>query len=486
VKRREFLKSSTLAAGALAAGKSFGAQKHPNVLLILVDQWRQPRWFPDDVKLPGFNRLRREGLSFTNHYVSAVPCSPSRACLFTGLHLPQHGVASNVNAGMNQSLDPRIPTLGHRFRAAGYRTPYFGKWHLTAPKDRRGIGLSKYGFEDWRGPDHHGAPWDGTTNDFRFAAQAANWLNRNGRSKEPWFLTCSLVNPHDICFYPRDVVPQITVPRVFDKLPDNFRDDLEGKPRIQAVYRDGYGRLMGITPDKPEKFWLRYLDYYLHFQRLADHGAAHLLDTLDRLKLADDTLVIFTADHGDMCGSHQLQAKGPFVYEENNNVPLIFRWPGRVPAGVESAALSQNTDVLPTLLEACGVSSPVDYLPGRSFAPLLQNPDGPGRDQVLMAFGMALGGKFAAIARHLGVQADGVPIQLRGIHDGRYKFARYFDPGCPEEYELYDLQEDPGELRNLAGDPAAAGLLQEMAERLAAAEAAQMAPVPAESLFRKV
>jgi arylsulfatase len=487
MKRREFMKSSALAAAALAGGRLLGAERRPNVMLIIVDQWRQPCWFPERAELPGFDRLRREGLSFTNHFVSAVPCSPSRACLFTGLHLTQHGVQNNIDVSDYPSMDPRIPTVAHRFQEAGYRTPYFGKWHLTKLQDYATAGLSAYGFEDWHGPDHDGTPLDGTDNDPRFARQAVTWLNLHGRNQnKPWFLTCSIINPHDICYYHRLDVPSAVVPRVADRLPDNFHDDLTGKPRVQAIYRDGYGRLMGSTPDKPKEFWLRYLDYYLYFQRLADNGIRRLLATLDRLQLADDTIVVFTSDHGDMCGSHQLQAKGPFVYQENNNVPLVFRWPGQIPAGAACAALNHNPDVFPTLTELCGLPAPVDHLAGKSLAPLLRNPGAdPVRDHVLMGFGMKGGGLMTSIARGLGISTMGLSINLRGIYDGRYKYARYFDPGVESEFELYDRHEDPLELRNLAADPAAAALGREMADRLAEAEAKEMAPVPPEQLYRK-
>ena len=485
MQRREFIKSSAVAATALAAGKVMGAEKRPNVLLVIVDQWRQPCWFPENARLPGFDRLRREGLSFTNHYVSAVPCSPSRACLFTGLHLTQHGVQNNVNLNMFPSMDPRIPTIAHRFKEAGYHTPYFGKWHLTERRDYRGIGLSAYGFEDWHGPDHDGTPLDGTDNDPRFARQAVTWLDLHGRGEKPWFLTCSLINPHDICYYPRIDLPAAAVPRVAKRLPDNFKDDLAGKPRVQAIYREGYGKMMGSISDAPE-FWLRYLDYYLNFERLADLGVRRLLATLDRLKLADDTIVVFTSDHGEMCGSHKLQAKGPFVYQENLNVPLIFRWPGHVPAGASSDALGHNPDLFPTLMEVCGIKAPVDHLPGKSLAPLLQNPAGPAvRDHILTGFGMTGGGRFGAVARRLHIDTAGVPIQLRGIYDGRYKYARYFDQGAEPEFELYDRHEDPLELHNLASDPAAAAMRKEMADRLAEAEAREMAPLPPDLLYRK-
>ncbi|HUT52687.1 MAG TPA: sulfatase-like hydrolase/transferase [bacterium] len=481
--RREFVKAAGMGAGVLAAAGVPGlgrADERPNVLLVLVDQWRMPRWFPAGAELPGFERLSREGLTFTNHFVSAVPCSPSRACLFTGLHLTQHNIQTNVNFNMSPSLDPRIPTLAHRFSAAGYRTPYFGKWHLTEPRDYRGRGLTAYGFEAWHGPDHQGTPHDGTLNDPRYARQSINWLRLHGK-KAPWFLTCSLINPHDICFYRRLDAPSIMVPRASDRLPGNFHDDLTTKPRIQAVYREGYGKLMGTQTSEPERVWLRYLDYYLYYCQMVDKQIKRLLDALDRLKLSDNTIVVFTADHGDMCGSHQLQAKGPFVYQENNNVPLVFRWPGRVNAGAESSALSHNPDVFPTLLDLCGVSAPVDYLPGRSIASLVRDPAAaPVRDHVLMGFGMKLGSNnaLAKLGARSGISAEGVPMQIRAIHDGRYKYARYFDDNLASEFELYDLQEDPLELRNLAGDPGYNKLQQEMAARLEEAEAREMAPLP--------
>jgi arylsulfatase A-like enzyme len=487
INRRDLLAAAGAGAAGLAlSGPARAADSaRPNVLLVLVDQWRMPRWFPEGAPLPGFDRMKREGTSFSNHFVSAVPCSPSRACLFTGLHLTQHGVQNNVNFNMNPSLDPRIPTIGHRFQAAGYRTPYFGKWHLTYPREYRGKGLTAYGFESWHGPDHHGVPYDGTQHDALFAQESINWLNRNG-NKAPWFLTCSMINPHDICFYRRLDAPSLAVPRLADRLPGNFHDDLSAKPRIQAVYRNGYGRLMKTTPDQPERVWLRYLDYYLYYCRMVDAHLKRLLDTLDRLKLTDNTIVVFTSDHGDMCGSHQLQAKGPYVYQENNNVPLVFRWPGHAPAGAETRALSHNPDVYPTLLELCGVAAPVDHLAGKSMAALVANPAGPAvHDHVLMGFGMKMGGKKggAGLVARAGVSTDGVPYQIRAIHDGRFKYARYFDEGAVSEFELYDLQEDPLELRNLAVDPGYRKPRQEMADRLAEAEAREMAPLPEEQLY---
>ena len=126
MKRREFIKSSAIATGALALGGALRAENaQPNILLIEIDQMRTPRWTPD-ARLPNIDRIAKQGVSFTKHFTSAVPCSPSRACLFTGTYTTQNGMRSNcdfVEGYLQPSLSPKIPNLGHLFHRAGYHTP---------------------------------------------------------------------------------------------------------------------------------------------------------------------------------------------------------------------------------------------------------------------------------------------------------------------------------------------------------------------------
>ncbi len=490
--RREFVKTAGSAAAGLglaASGLTASAAetKRPNILLILVDQWRERCWFPQDCRIPGIEKLRSQGLSFTNHFTSAVPCSPSRATLFTGLHLPQHGVFFNV--GLQRvgadSLDPSFMTLGHHFQQSGYRTPYFGKWHLTEKKDYQEVGLAPYGFEEWQGPDRHGMPREGIKYDSKFADRALQWLEQNGRAKSPWFLTCSFINPHDVMFWPRQSIPHHFVPDIFDRLPDNFDDDLEGKPRAQKIWQTRVGKILkAMDPKMRDRAWLQYLDFYYHVTKMVDMEIARLLEALDRLGLAEDTIVVFVSDHGEMAGSHRLTGKGPFAYHENIQVPLIVRWPGRVPAGTETSALAHTVDFHPTLLDLAGIKATVDHLPGKSLAPVITgNSDLNVNDHILMAWG--LGSNLQSDSRvtqhlldHLS-PFKGVPMQVRAIFDGRYKFARYFDPDMEEEYEMYDLVNDPLEMHNLAGDPGYRTVEKEMSEKLREAVAREMAPVPA-------
>ena len=187
--------------------RSGAAGRQPNVLLFLLDQMRQPRWFPEHARLPGLERLKAQGVEFENHFVSAVPCSPSRACLVTGLHMDQHRVYNNMNPQEQPSLEPALPSLGRLFQEAGYQTPYFGKWHLCVGEDKKGKqALEPYGF-DWLERERLAFVWPGLMFDDDHTRAAIKWLSEPGHRERPWFLVLSLTNPHDICSYPAADVP---------------------------------------------------------------------------------------------------------------------------------------------------------------------------------------------------------------------------------------------------------------------------------------
>ena len=466
INRREFAKST--AAGAMSVGLPFAASsaRPPNVILVIVDQMRRPRWFPPAARLPNYDRLAARGLTFDQHYVSAVPCSPSRACLFTGRHMDQNRIEVNVTAKGSDSLDSTIPTLGHVFRRAGYRTPYFGKWHLTREKDLRKHKLEPYGFS-W----HTREPTFGVVNDTGFTRAAISWIEEKGHGPRPWFLTLSLLNPHDICGYPRTAFPESTIPEVFSSLPANFDDDLAGKPRCQRQYQAVIEH--NNTAFKDRRAWLRNLDYYYDMTRRIDLLLGEVLDTLARTGFDRDTIVIFTSDHGEMAGSHRLRLKGPFPYAENTNVPLIVSWPGRLPEGERTPALSQNIDLFPTLAGLIGADVSELRLPGRDLGPVLADPRAPGADHVLFSFSANV--SMLTQARATGGPTITAPQHIRALRTPEAVYARYFDHGSDaKEFELYDLKDDPLELRNLAGDPGRRVLEQEMADRLREAEEREM------------
>jgi arylsulfatase A-like enzyme len=474
----------------------------PNILLIVSDQERQRDWLPASVSFPARQRLLSEGMEFRNFWTHSSPCSPSQATLMTGQYVPQHGVVDNVILPHHTPLDPAIPTIGGLLRDhAGYQASYVGKWHL-------GYGpvpdMAAHGYDDWTGNDRHFMGWAGTGFHFDpiIAADAAEWLRRHGRvgrradAGRPWFLTVGLVNPHDVMWFPidqpwyqerypdevatiksflaaaqwkqGDPIPTFDqkYERVCETLPDNLDDDLHTKPDTHRQWRwdQQHGAYGTIDPHDPD-MWLRALDYYVVLHRLADESLATILAALDDSGHADDTAVIFTSDHGDMCGSHGLRSKGPFVYNEIMRVPLYVRLPGRVPPRSVTDALASSVDMASTIAGLAGLNAAdLPTLKGVDLGPVLADPSAQVRDQVLFAQDSA----HTTRIRH-------TRYALRGVFDGRYKYARYYGVGGgkpnddlsdrpsaklydvdaafdDQDHELYDLQEDPHELVNLAND----------------------------------
>ncbi|OGP55862.1 MAG: hypothetical protein A2V67_12420 [Deltaproteobacteria bacterium RBG_13_61_14] len=471
MRRREFIKTSATAlAGAVLGGKIISAaEKRPNILLILVDQLRQPRWTPAGVT-PNLDRLAQTGVSFTQHFVSAVPCSPSRACMITGTYTTQNHMHSNCDFQVGErqpSLDPRIPTLGHIFRDAGFRTPYRGKWHLTRKADRDPRDpLRAYGFEGWKPPEapFGGAPYNGAVMDPVYAREAKAWLKDPNHHRQPWLLVCSLVNPHDICEWPR-YYPQTRLRPVHtDTLPDNWRDDLSTKPGCQREFQERYQKLAGFMDPGDEKAWRRYLDYYLHCQRDVDENVGDVLRALEQSGQRENTIVVFTSDHGEMAGSHGLRTKGCFAYEEVMNVPLIFSWPGHLPAGAVTGAFASNVDVAPTLAGLAGITR-LPYLAGRDLSPVLQDPArGSVQDEILYHQGWEL---EVGLSKQSRTSAFSHPAHVRCLRDREWKYAYYFSPDHDQvEHELYHLKDDPLEMTNLGNDPGYEPKRREMFARL--------------------
>jgi len=490
----------------------------PNILLVVSDQERQRAWLPASVRLPWRERLIAEGLEFTGYCTHSSPCSPSRASLFTGRYLPGHGVVDNVIMPEHHELDPAVPTIGSRLRAAGYRSSYIGKWHLSqsATPD-----MEAYGFADWDGNDRHFMGWAGTGVHFDpvIAANAAHWLRANatpGADRRPWFLTVALVNPHDVMWFPVDqpgyaerhpedvasiraVLEQAAwkdddplpvygdrYEEIFEELPANFHDDLHTKPEAHRQWRwDQQHGLWGYIDPADTKAWLRHLDYYVELQRLADRSLGTVLGALEDTGTWDDTVVIFTSDHGDMCGSHGLRSKGPFVYDEIMRVPMYARVPGMTSPGTSTSALATHVDLAATICALAGADA--SGLQGVDLSPVLAEPATSVRDHVLFA-------QDSAQTTNL----NNVRYALRGFFDGRTKYARYYGVGggkpstglwgrspgrklydvdCDfddQDHEWYDHDTDPLELVNLAHDRGRRAELRALFDRLRSYEEREM------------
>lgn len=499
--RRQLLRTGAAgAAGAVGATVLRGAAadagtpaRKPNILIVMCDQERYPQWTPA-LPLPARDFLDQRGVNFERFHHSAVQCSSARACMWTGMYTPQNGIFGNFLQSWQFSLDPRIPTIGDLMREQGYTTAFYGKWHLSmaglsvpegVAENAQNNYLGPYGF-DYSAISTSLEPAgynDGIYNDPVWTKQSVDWLHAHGADEKPWFLVVSLLNPHDIAYYPRGYSADVIRPDWQVKLPLNFDGDQAGKPTVHRQYAAGAALIRGSIGHEDTPTWKRLLNTYCDLIVGTDENIGAVVKALHTSGGMDDTVIIRTADHGEMAGSHRAVGKGPMIYDEQLRMPLSISWPGRFAAGVRTPALAEAVDLLPTCLQLGGVDDPrsrYPWLRGRSLVPALEHPaTARGKDFTISTCDEVwspqdFAGQGRPWKRH-----------VRAALSGHFKIARYVAmAGKPQkektdeqEYELYDLSEDPYELRNLAGDPAYKPLLDDMLARLRELEDERLAPV---------
>ncbi len=355
--------------------------------------------------------------------------------MFTG-NMPSHTrVVNNHNKDADR-VPPELPRLGRVFQNAGYDTGYFGKDH-SALIAREGFAETGQFVYDGPGYLACGNMWDPL-----FTRDAIEFLQRDRAN--PFFCTLSLINPHDICRIPKGVPREDTsVADLTDRF-DWSDEYLRGRrlPAVPANHQAPAPPAMlpthGTAPDWEQDRWRRFIGVYHLLIENTDWLIGLALDALRRAGLENNTLVVFTADHGDHAGAHGLAGKGTF-FEESARVPLVLRWPGRIPADRHDAAHGvSGVDLLPTFCDYAGIDPPQN-LDGQSLRPLLEPQDHQTADW-----------------------REGVVCELadgRMVRFGDYKFIRHETPE-PAEI-LFNLADDPGETRNLRDEPAHAPALEQ-------------------------
>lgn len=461
------------------------SQQPFNILFLFGDQERYfPKW-PSGLSLPGHERLQERGVSFVNHYTSAIMCTSSRSVLVTGLQTPDNGMFDNTDMPWVKSLSTDVPTIGHMLRKAGYYSAYKGKWHLNKDFDTQEPvrlftpEMDAYGFSDFVGPgDIIGHQLGGFEFDHVIAGTAITWLRRVGRpltnQGKPWSLFVSLVNPHDIMYFNTDVPGQMVqnTGRLLKEAapaPDHdfyketwdmpvaptLREamDAPGRPRAHGEFLKVWDHVLGHIPLEEER-WRRFNDFYINSIRTMDQQITNVLRELDALGLADRTIVVFTSDHGEAAGAHGLHGKGPFAYEEGIHIPMIVSHPD-VAGGQTCRAVTSHIDVVPTLLAMAGVSEDQRgelagrQLPGKDLMPVLGRASSAdlhdARSGALFTYSglvtndadlIAVAGEAIAAGKSpresmkkSGFKPDlGKRGSVRTVFDGRYKFSRYFAP----------------------------------------------------------
>lgn len=486
---------------ASAAAPAAGADgRRPNVLILMTDQERHQDRLPDDLPLPLRCWMDANGTRIDRFHASSMACSPSRACFWTGMHAPQQGIYGTFVLGTQFTLDPSIPTIGDLFKDLGYRTAFFGKWHLSFPGEPpttleaaldtvQGNPLKDYGFDDSdiSPPADVGGYNDGYTNDPIWTGQSLSWLKQHAKDAQPWLCVVSLLNPHDIQFYPRGFRADFKRPDYGAKPEPSFYAEptLGDKPSSQSSFRDVAAVVAG-TPKAlfdSEEYWRGQLNTYYDLIVGTDEMLASVVHELITQGALDDTVIVRTSDHGELGSAHRLQNKGITIYDEQNRVPLTVVYPKRIPRGRRSQALGEAVDLLPTLLELAGEADPIarwPWLRGASLAGSLLDPDARGpRESVLFRTD-----EYPVYNTGVAVPT---PSHIRAVYDGRYKFARYVAIAdqhfagrellASQEYEMYDTWNDPYEVRNLANDPGYQSLASDLHAFLLEREQAKYTPV---------
>lgn len=499
ISRRRFL--GTAVASGLAANAVPAAEpgKRYNLLWLMTDQ--QPvstlgAYGNPTIRTPHLDRIANEGVRFDQFHISAFPCSPSRACFLTGREAHNHGVVKN-----DVPLEEDVPALGDVLKAAGYNTGYVGKWHLSGSmyrdlpgakpfdgcwyyrrvpdetgyrfeKARGGTGedAPQHGFDFWRGgwadyrdylresglghvleenprvgnhndwpsgpdwthsysrlgEDHHMAAY--------FAQEAAAFLDAQRGSEAPFGLVVSFYGPHLPVAPPRPWDEMYSLDDV--ALPANHHDLLDGKPLGQKRN----GRCYALDDWTGEQF-LDYIRRYWGYCSYIDHHIGRVLEALDRSGKADDTIVLFTSDHGDMVAAHGFVYKLTWCgYDELLRVPFLLRCPGRIEPGSAYTHLAESVDVLPSLLELMDIPAP-DRVDGCSFvAPVRKSEEY--RDDV--------------VCNSMEINLTAVTPDWKYVLNWR---RRDLD-------ELYDRVNDPGEMHNLAYDETHAETVAAMQQRV--------------------
>lgn len=470
--------------------------KQPNILVIIVDQLRYPQGEFNqalmDEAAPNLAKLRREAVNFKRHYAAATACSPSRSTMLTGLYTHQNGMfLTNVEGLLDlpasPDLNPGFPTWGSVLQDDyGYRTYWWGKWHLSLDCNYERYGFQRIGLPC---PSPNGEPGEGLVVDPEIADLFIGWLRdqerRDSSSKRrPWCTTVSLVNPHDIQWYPKYTpaipgearpprIPEFHhgLPRNWERWPEALFD--QHKPAAQAAWALISEAVFGAMRYRGRGFeesWFRLLDLYYLCTQYVDRQIGRVLRALERSGYADDTIVIFTADHGEYGGAHGLRGKAFGVYEESIRVPLYVKdptglWvpPGEIGTGRDE--LTSHVDLLPLLLTIASGGNAwrlrprcAQWADRADLARLLRDPHAPGRPYVLHTSDEDIpeeGPRLGIPYRDVLVRREplpepaerrGIPTHVIGYRTKHDKLGVYshWRPGtirietAGQQYELYD------------------------------------------------
>ncbi len=448
-----------------------------NILWIGLDQIRADTLQLGSGKMcitPNIDRLSNNGVVFSRAYTTCSLCSPARASMFTGLYAFTHGMGTNCDMYHSLSAELREPEqlLHHRFEAAGYRCGYAGKWHVGTDKGPgdygfEGMNLPGYGnilkdpgFREYLktnnlafnpepmyylNPDKQtliGGRWGGpveSTPDHYLANYTMDLIDKFTKEENPFFITCQFWGPHGP-HMPSDEFYRLHDRSVLEPW-ESLHEDMSRKPRriereLQSFFRN--------HPKNWEEA-KEIVGLYYDTTAMIDFEIGRLLDYLEAQGLMEDTIVVLSADHGDMTGTHGGMMDKGLLYEEAHHIPLIVAWQGNLSPHI-CPDLALNMDIMPTLMDLAGIDVP-EGLHGRSLKDALVKQIGrESRSEVYLEYH---GLRFLYSQRAM-------------VTDDGWKYI--FTPGDFDE--VYNLNNDPNEMHNLLDDSASQGKVLDLQRRL--------------------
>jgi choline-sulfatase len=397
------------------------APVRPNILFLQADQLSYSAvgaFGCREVRTPNLDRLIGRGVSFDLSYSANPICCPARSTWYTGRTACETGVVKN-----DYPMVSNIPDLGQWLRPRAVEPVYIGKWHVPGRDVRASFTVLNDGFR-------YGEHADDAI------ARAAQGFLRNYRGENPFFLSVGLIQPHDIYAWRQlngHCIAEVPYHGLLERLPPALPNRAADSREPDKVKNGWFARLRG---EWSELHWRYYLWAYHRCVEMLDAQVGRILDALDHSAFARNTVVIVSSDHGDNMGAHGLFSK-EVLYEESVRVPMVIAWPGHIPEGIRDRThLVSGLDLTPTVCDFAGVEPPPKAR-GLSLRPLAEQKPVPWRDALVSE----------------------CAITGRMVRTPAYKLITY--RGDPSE-QLFDMNADPLEMKNLAGQPALAGTVTEL------------------------
>jgi arylsulfatase A-like enzyme len=432
----------------------------PNILLIHSDQHRYDCLGVNGhalVQTPNLDRLAQKGVNFTSAYTPAPVCVPSRNSLQYGCWPTQHLAIANDGTEAPRPAREGLVSFSEALHEAGYHLTCVGKWQVHPRRSPLEFGYDRYipdrDYRTWRAtqklpPEPHiNGFWGEVDPGISPEQSALGWgasrvideLTARAGCEQPFFLRWDTNEPHLPSILPEPYNSLIT-PESVAPWP-SFPDSMVGKPYIQTQQKRSW-KLDGWSWEQ----WAPLVARYLGVVSLLDTQVGRILAALQSLGLEEDTMVIYSTDHGDLCGGHGLIDKHYVMYEDVTHVPLIIRWPGHTQAGAHcDAFVSHALDLALTFCELADAAIPSTFR-GHSLLPLLSGQSDNGRREIVSTY---FGNQFGLYSQRM-------------LRDRRYKYVW----NLTAEDELYDLAQDPGELRNQAVNTEYHEILSGLRQRL--------------------